>query len=213
MFLLGKSDKEKLLYAACVLQNAGLFMFLGDGYFFGIHSFRALLYAVIGIAGILCWLLYLHDAFRHRVRKKVDMQMKNTFASFLFLVIALLSLPFVLFAEGNHWAVLYGTLLFMGWITGIILGKTFKTLPFIVWNWHYKTLSGKAKVPLPKQLYKEQWVTWQFRFFIAAILLLAAGILSGESIILRAAAALWLAVATLYLLNVWNVLLHKKKIL
>ncbi|MBX3254134.1 MAG: hypothetical protein KF862_08350 [Chitinophagaceae bacterium] len=213
MFLLGKSAKEKLLYYACILQNAGLLLFLGDGYFWGINGFHVLLYAVIAAAGIVCWLLYLYDTFRHRIRKKTDVQMKHTFVSFLLLVIAVLFIPLLLFAGNYQWTILYGTLLFMGWITGIILGKTFKTLPFIVWNGHYKTLSGKVKVPLPKHLYNEGWVSWQFRLFIAAILLLAAGIIAGEAVIIRIAGIAWLSVASLYLLNVMKTLLHKTKTL
>lgn len=212
MFLLGKPAKERLLHFACIFQNAALLLFLADGYFFGINNFRVLLYAVTGGVGIICWLLYLQSAFHNRVRKKIDVQMKHTFVSFSLLAIAVLCIPVILFAEHYQWTILYGTLLFMGWITGIILGKTFKTLPFIVWNGHYKMLSGKVKVPLPKQLYNEQWVIWQFRLFIAAILLLAAGIISGEDVIIRIAAAIWLAVASLYLLNVMKVLFHKTRI-
>lgn len=213
MFLLGKSTKEKLLHYACVLQNIGLLLFIGDGYFFGINHFRVLIYAAVVAAGIVCWLLYLRDAFVHRVRKNIDVQMKHTFLSFLFLIIAVLLIPVILFTENYHCAILYGTLLFMGWITGIILGKTFKTLPFIVWNGHYKKLSGKVKVPLPKQLYNEALVTWQFRCFIAAIFLLAVGILLNEIIIIRIAAVLWLVVASLYVFNVMKTLLHKTTIL
>lgn len=213
MFLLGKSTKEKLLHYACILQNAGLLLFLCDGYFFGINHFRVLLYATIVAVGIICWLVYLHDAFVHRVRKKIDVQMRLTFISFLFLIIAILLIPVILLAENYHYAILYGTLLFMGWITGIVLGKTFKTLPFIVWNGHYKKLSGKAKVPLPKQLYSEALIMWQFCFFIAAILSLAVGILLGEIVVIRVAAILWLIVASLYVFNVMKTLLHKTTIL
>lgn len=213
MFLLGKSPKEKLLRYACIFQNVGLALFLADGYFLGINHFRALLYAAIVAAGIVCWLLYLYDAFRHRVRKNMDVQMKHTFVSFLFLIMTVLLIPVIVLAKNYHWANLYGMFLFMGWITGIILGKTFKTLPFIVWNGHYKKLSGKVKVPLPRQLYSEAMVVWQFRFFIAAVSLLAVGILLNEIMVIRMAAVIWLTVASLYVFNVMKTLLHKTTIL
>lgn len=212
MFLLGKSNKEKLLHYACILQNTGLLLFLADGYFFGIHPFRALLYTGIAAAGIVCWLLYLYDVFRHRIRKTTDVQMKHTFVSFLFMAMAVLLIPVIVISESHRWAMLYGSFLFMGWITGIILGKTFKTLPFIVWNGHYKMLSGKVKVPLPKDLYNETLVVWQFRLFITASLLLAAGIVLNKPVIIRISAVVWLAVASLYLFNVLKTLLHKKRI-
>jgi len=211
MFLLGKSSKEKLLRYSWALQNAGLLLFLCDGYCSGITG-RTLLYAALVTAGVICWLLYLHDAYRRRVRKSIDIQMKHTFISFLCLILALLLLPVILYARDYRWAVLYGTLLFMGWITGIILGKTFKTLPFIVWNGHYKDLSGKVKVPLPKQLYSEALVRWQFRLFIAGTVLLAAGIIAGSIPVIRVAACVWVLLSLVYALNVGKVLLHKTKV-
>lgn len=213
MFLLGKSAKEKLLLYACGLQNAGLLLFLTESYFGNITPARILIYAALVAAGVVCWLLYLYDTFRNRVRKKTDIQMKQTFVALLCLAVAIAMIPVVISARGYHWTVLYGTFVFMGWITGIILGKTFKTLPFIVWNGHYKSLSGKVKVPLPKHLYSEPLVKWQFRIFITALLFLAAAILMNNVVVFRIASVLWLILSTLYLVNVMKVLLHKTKIL
>ncbi len=212
MFLLGKSARQKLLLYACILQNTGLLLFLCDGYFFDIIGARVIIYALLIAAGIVCWLMYLYDAFRSRVRKNIDVQMKHTFISFLCLGAAILLIPVIVYAAGSHWAILYGALLFMGWITGIILGKTFKTLPFIVWNAHYKNLSGKVKVPLPKQLYSEVLVKWQFRLYILALIMLCAGIIINAVIIIRIAAAIWIIVSSLYMINVMKVLLHKTKV-
>ena len=139
--------------------------------------------------------------------------MKHTLISFICLVIAVLLVPVVYFAKGPQWTILYGTFLFMGWITSIILGKTFKTLPFIVWNDHYKHLSGKVKVPLPKHLYDEALIIWQFGFFIAALVSLAIAIVLQQLWIIRIALGLWVIVATLYCYNVGKVLMHKTKIL
>lgn len=208
MFLLGKSSREKLLKWAFAFQNIALAGFLIDAWFFG-SSWRWYFWAAIAAAGIFLWLFYLLDAFKNRVRKKLDFQMKHTMASFAFLIAALLLLPFVIAFTQPHIAILYGTLIFMGWITGIILGKTFKTLPFIIWNEHYKNLSGKMKVPLPKHLFNEPLVTWQFGCFIAAIILLCAGIISGWLPLIRFALGMWLIVSLIYLYNVLKILLHK----
>lgn len=210
MFLLGKSTKEKLLKFAFIFQNLGLILFLLDGYFFGI-SYRSLLYAALVFTGILSWLLYLYDAFKNRLRKKIELLMKHSFLSFLCLIISLLMIPMVYYSQGYQWTMLYGTLLFMGWITSIILGKTFKTLPFIIWNGHYKHLSGKVKVPLPKHLYSEKLTIWQFRIFIAALLVLATGIIAQYLPVIRIGLLLWLAVSVLYCVNVFKLLLHKTK--
>jgi len=213
MFLLGKSDKNKLLMAAFLLQNTGLIAFLADGYFGAGHSMRIGLYALLILAGVICWLRYLADAFRNRVRKKTDYLMKHTFISFLMLLLAFATLPLVLFQQDIRWVMLYGTLLFMGWISGIILGMTFKTLPFIVWNGHYKHLSGKMKVPLPKQLYRESLVNIQFYCSLAAIVLLTAGVIVQYVLLIRIALAVWCVVGLIYLYNVIKVLRHKTTVL
>lgn len=210
MFLLGKSKKDFLLKYAFIFQNAGLVLFLADGYFLGVTS-RVLIYVFIVMVGIIFWLLFLFDNYKNRLRKRVELLMKHSFLSFLALIMAVLLIPAVYFAEGYRWAMLYGTLIFMGWITSIILGKTFKTLPFIIWNDHYKNLSGKVKVPLPKDLYSEKLTVWQFRIFIAAFLVFAFGIILQNVLIIRAGAVLWVAVALLYNVNVFKLILHKKK--
>lgn len=212
MFLVAKPSKVHWLRYAFVLQNTGLILFLADGYFFGPVRWRMMLYAFIVAAGVAFWLGYLYEAYQKRMKKHIDVQMKHTFVSFAALVMALLLIPAVLYAEGYRWAVLYGSLLLMGWITGIILGKTFKTLPFIVWNMHYKNLTGKVAVPLPKDLYNETVVVWQYRVFITATGLLAGGILLSSPVVIRIASAVWLLLSLLYLFNVLQVLLHRAKV-
>ena len=212
MFLLGKSEKNYLLKWAFIFQNTGLILFLADGYFIGVSA-RALIYAAIVLIGVIFWLLYLFDTYKNRVRKRVELLMKHAFLSFLALVVSILLLPAVYFSTGYRWTMLYGTLLFMGWITSLILGKTFKTLPFIIWNDRYKNLSGKVKVPLPKHLYSEKITVWQFRIFIAAFLIFATGIIFGQIPVIRFGAILSCVVAVLYNINVFKIILHKNKTL
>lgn len=211
MFLLGKSSKEYLLRNAFVFQNLGLILFLLDGYFFAVTG-RVIIYAAIVLAGIIFWLLYLYDVFRNRLRKRIELLMKHTFLSFLSLILAVLLIPVVYYSDGYRFTMVYGTLIFLGWITNIILGKTFKTLPFIIWNNQYKNHSGKAKIPLPKDLYHEKLTIWQFRLFIAAFLVFALGLVLQHLTVIRIGLVLWLAVAVMYCLNVFKLLLHKTKI-
>lgn len=209
MFLLGKSSKEYLLKWTFILQNLGLILFLTDGYFIGVSA-RVLIDAAIVLIGVIFWLLYLFDTFKNRLRKRIELLMKHAFLSFFALVLSIVLLPAVYFSNGYRWSILYGTLLLMGWITSIILGKTFKTLPFIIWNNHYKNLSGKVKVPLPKGLYNESITIWQFRIFIIAFLVFALGIILQQVFIIRIGAVLWVVVAVLYNINVFKLILHKR---
>lgn len=220
MFLLSHAKKTKLLIGAFILQNTGLILFLTDVYFIG-YSSRVMIWLLLVASGILCWILYLANHYRKRIKKKIDLQMKQTFASMLALVLGIGTIPVVhLFSTtggssgsgtSSTFSVLYGTFVFMGWITGIILGQTFKTLPFIVWNDHYKKLTGKVRVPLPRDLYREGWLRWQFWLYITALLLLITGIGTRYLLIIRIATWCWLALALLYTFNVSQILFHKTK--
>lgn len=209
MFLLGKSSKDKLLLRAFILINTGLILFLADGYFYGVSGGRILLYAALTGTGVAGWLVYLCDVYRNRARKRIDIQMKHTAVSLFCLVPALLTIPLVAFTAGYRWTVLYGALLFMGWITGVILAKTFKTLPFIVWNMRYKDLTGKTAVPSPGDLVSQSLLLWQYRLFVTGVLSLAAGVLLNEIMVIRLSSAVWLLLSLLYAGNVLRILLHK----
>lgn len=209
MFLFGKSDKIRLLKIAFVFQNTGLIAFLLDDFFIG-ASDRVFIYYVLILIGILFWLAYLKDAYKKRLKKKVDIQMRHALISMVSLIIALILIPVVLMVSGNQWSVLYGTFIFLGWISAIIFGKTFKTLPFIIWNMHYKDVHGKKNMPLPRDLYIEKLLFYQFWCFVAALGVLILGILIEEIIIIKIGLLIWIVVALLYVFNVAKVFLHKK---
>ena len=104
----------------------------------------------------------------------------------------------------------FGTLLFFGWISGLIFGKTFKALPFIVWNHHYKEVHGQKHVPLPKDLYSEKLIRAQFWLFLMAGFALAAGIFLNMLWITKGALFIWVLVALLYVYNVGGIIAHTK---
>ncbi|HEV9035024.1 MAG TPA: hypothetical protein VGQ51_00335 [Puia sp.] len=211
MFLLGKSDKEKLLRWAFLLQNTGLIAFILDGYFNGITG-RVFFYEGMVLAGVIAWLVYLTDICRNRVKKKIDFQMKYVGISILALLISFLLIPAIFYGGDHHFAIVYGVFVFLGWISAIILGMTFKTLPFIVWNERYKNINGKVKIPMPKHLYKENVLNWQFLCYIMALPLLALGIFMHIGTIVRLSGIIWVMVAALYTYNVAVVIFHKRRV-
>ncbi|MBX6380726.1 MAG: hypothetical protein IRZ01_08635 [Thermoflavifilum aggregans] len=210
MFLLGKSKKSYLLNWAFVLQNIGLLSFVVLSWLIGIHAWIWISVALV-VAGIVFHLAYLYDAYQHRVRKPLDLQMKHSLLSFLFLSLAILSIP-VVYAFDHRWSIIYGMLLLMGWVSSLILGQTFKTLPFIVWNDRYKQWNGKFKVPLPRQLYSERKLQWQFRLYLASWLLLFAGIMLQNRILDYAGSLCWLGMSVCYGWNVIQILFHRVQI-
>jgi len=103
----------------------------------------------------------------------------------------------------------YGFIIFFGWITAIILGMTFKTLPFIVWNKVYHQLAGKGKTPNPKDLFNDTVFKWMSIVYIMGFILFTSGILFQFPIVLKFSAALLLLTSLLYNWNVIKLLMHK----
>lgn len=208
MFMLSKSSKDKLLKYAFVFQNFGILGFSLDSYLSGSFS-RSILYLILTIAGTVFWLAYLRDTYKNRLKRRIEIQMKFAFVSFAFLLGSMLLAFVVLFVSGNEWITLYGTFLFLGWISAIILGKTFKTLPFIIWNTRYKTLHGKTKLPMPKDLYVEKWIHYQYNLFLVAMSLLTIGIALQTVLLIKTGLFLWIIIAIIYLVNIFKILFHK----
>lgn len=208
MFMLSKSLKESYLKIAYYLQNVGLVLFLLDGYFFG-PSLRYLFYALMVIAGFCSWILYVRHAYKHKLKKKLGFSMMHTFLSFSGLGIAMCLIPVVYFSSDTKWAILYGLFVFIGWISSIILGMTFKTLPFIVWNHRYKAINGKFKIPLPRDLYWEKLLRAQFWLFLFSLYLIALSLIFEALLPLKIGLGLLVITSIMYFVNVLKVLTHR----
>jgi hypothetical protein len=106
-------------------------------------------------------------------------------------------------------ALAYGFSIFFGWLTAIILGMTFKTLPFIVWNKIYHNKAGLGKTPSPKDLFSERVFNKMGIAYLAGFSLFLIGTLVSSVITLQIASILLLLTAALYNFNVVKMLLHK----
>jgi hypothetical protein len=103
----------------------------------------------------------------------------------------------------------YGFSIFFGWITAIIFGMTFKTLPFIIWNKIYHDKGGIGKTPNPKDLFSAPVFNIMGLVYLSGFLLFAVGVLLANSFILQTATILLLISATLYNWNIVKMLMHK----
>ena len=149
------------------------------------------------------------------MRKNLDIGMKFTVLSILlfFLPILLGVLAAFRIPSGiqlfNRLIMLYGFTFFMGFITSLILGQTYKTIPFIIWLEKYKDLVGKSKTPLPRELYSEKLASFQYWSYLIAIFGFIVGIISAIPLILKISSILLLLCAITYNINVFKILLHK----
>jgi hypothetical protein len=127
--------------------------------------------------------------------------------AFLLIIISLL-----LFSVDTSRLILtYGFCIFFGWITAIILGMTFKTLPFILWNKAYHKKAGLSKTPNPRELFNNKIFKLMAIVYIAGFFLFGSGILLTNQLLLKIAALLLFISAILYNGNVFKMVMHKPK--
>jgi hypothetical protein len=213
MFLISKYTNIKTLWSIFALINFALINFILLRTFGVSTRFYYLPFILVLIALIL-FASYCYKGYKARIRKQVDEQMKISLLSVAMLLLPLLALLVVIyFMSINGKAnvvLLYGFCIFFGWITAIILGMTFKTLPFIVWNkvYHKKAV---GKTPAPKELFSQQLFNTMSITYLLGFVLFIMGIISLTDLLLKAGAFSLLASAILYVCNVAITILHQPK--
>jgi hypothetical protein len=216
MFLLSSSVNNSRLKYSYYIINGALIGFLIDSFLFNGVS-RGLIYFILVIIGLGFYLSFLFLVYKKRARKILDFGMKQSMIAFVVIgipVIMGLLINSGLISDTGlllQMILVYGVSIFLGFISLLILGKTFKTLPFIVWLKLNKS-KGLHKIPLPKDLYSEVLVKWQFVFFILGLIILLVGILISNIVLIKAACGLLVIAAIFYNINVFKLLLYKNKI-
>jgi hypothetical protein len=171
---------------------------------------------VLLLAAVILFGAYCRGAFLMRLRKSVDAPMKMSLLSVLMILLPLVAMLAYLVAyagrggAGGQLLTTYGYLIFFGWITAIILGMTFKTLPFIVWNREYRPGSFTGKPPNPKDLYSDGLFKAGALAYLAGFAAFASGIAIEHPWTMRVGAGLVVVAAVAYNANAWKVLLHRK---
>ena len=213
MFLISKYNNPTLLWIMYAIINTGLTCFIIINIY--LHTTGLYLFPVAAIiAALLLFAYYCNNAYRQRIRRHVDGQIKISLLSVLMMVLPLIFLIIMIVIlinakENTQLVLLYGFTIFFGWITAIIFGMTFKTLPFIVWNKVYHLKAGLGKTPNPKDLFSSKIFTAMAIVYVSGFILFAIGILFSGMFVLKLAATLLLLAAILYNWNVFKLVLHK----
>lgn len=172
---------------------------------------------VLVVTGIVSYLLFLVETYKKRVKKQLDIGMKQSALSFAILVIPLF-LIFTLLLNFNFLktltlplSVAYGSAIVIGFITSLVMGQTYKTLPFIVWLKVYRGKVGKVILPLPKDLFPEKVAILQVWFFAIGFGLLLIGVSATSATLVMTSGILLFLSVVLYNFNVLKIVLHKPK--
>jgi hypothetical protein len=211
MFLISKYTNSKTLWWIYALINTALISFILLKIFDPGTQFYCIPFLVVLIAFIL-FASYCFKAYKVRIRKQIDEQMKASLLSVALLFLPLFSLLVVIyFISGNvkaNMVLLYGFCIFFGWITAMIFGMTFKTLPFIVWNKVYHT-RAVGKTPVPKELFSERLFQMMLVLYLLGFVLFLSGIILLNDILLKSGAVSLLVSAIFYVCNVVKTIFHQ----
>src|SRR5690606_37537565 len=214
MFLISKYANDKILWLIFILLNTALIVFSA---IYLTDLLATLFYVPIGmgLAAVLLFGKYCYNAYKVRIRKSIDPQVKTSLISvaqmllpFVALIITLLFLPNGVFPRA---ATLYGFCIFFGWITAIILGMTFKTMPFIIWNKVYHNKAHQGKTPAPKEIFNDDVYKIMLYCYLGGFVVFILGIVLLNSIILKTSALALLISAMLYVYNVMITAGHKSR--
>ena len=212
MFFISKYTNSRLLWWIYALINTGLVAFVTM--FLKFHGMHRLAVLPVAVALIL-FVRYCYCAYQARIRRQVDGQMKLSVLSVVMIFIPVLIMVVIsgLTAGASDRPGLemaYGFTIFFGWLTSIILGMTFKTLPFIVWNKVYEEHAGLVKTPQPADLFSSRLFKGMSVTYLVGFVLFLTGLLNSQVVLLNISSGLLVAAALCYNLNVFKLVLHER---
>ncbi len=216
MFLISKYSNNRLLWLIFILINGGLLFFMMS-FLFVSNDYLFIIPAIAVLLALILFAYYCYQSFKFRIRKRIDEQMKISLFSVLLMIVPPVFLLvvtgcFITDKMSGRMALIYGFIIFFGWITAIIFGMTFKTLPFIVWNKVYHDKAGLGKTPNPKDLFNNKVFFVMALIYLTGFVLFITGASLSNPSMLSIAAAVLIIAAVLYNWNVIRLLLHKRKI-
>lgn len=213
MFLISQHQDSKALWKIFILVNSGLVSYLLIQ-IFKIHYTANYFSILLILLGFYFFGQFCYRAYRGRIRKKIDFPMKLSLISVVQMILPMIILLIVLLIfpiQQQRLSLLYGFCIFFGWITSMIFGMTFKTLPFIIWNSVYHNKTHQGKTPAPKDLFDEKVYRAMMISYIIGFGLSILGI------ILEFYTLIWIGVfsllisAILYVFNSIKIMFHKQQ--
>ncbi len=211
MFLISKYQNESLLKRVYYLLHASILSF-----FISQTFYKNLYIEYLSILGFILiamsFVYYIYQAYQHRLKKSVDAAMKSSNISVISILAIIIIAGLMIGLKENKpgIAVSYGFVIFFGWISLLILGMTFKTLPFIIWNAQYADVSGKT--PNPKEMYSHKIFSIMLIVYVLGLLSALIGINFMNEVLLKSSSLMLVLAAILYNINVWKILTHKKHV-
>jgi hypothetical protein len=211
MFTLSEIQSRRRATLSVALLNVGLL-----GSFVAIlfrHPFK-FGFALIAVAGLICYGIEIVAILRARKRRTLDWGLKY-FLTAIGLLAPLSALALVLSWPGLPLTALtgqlenvYGVVGLLGVVSFAIIGMFYKIIPFLVWYGSYSRQIGLSKVPSLADLYSSALQAFGYWAYLAGLTTTAIAIVLANAVAVRCGCALLaLSLGTLAL-NVIIILSH-----
>ena len=217
MFFIAHQLNKKCLERAYWFINGGLIILL-ISMFMDLGNYAKIGAGLVIALGFIMFFRYNFGAYKKRLRRSLDIGMKLSVLAFSLFVITIITGFLSAFGSIIDASILtklnliYGVSLIFGFLTTLILGQMYKTLPFIVWLKIYQDKVGKFKTPLPADMHSQEAADAHYFFFIGGFALLMGGIIFSETVLIQASSLFMLVTALLYGYNTFIILAHKEKL-
>lgn len=216
MFMVSHNLNEKKLNKAYYLINFGLI--IGIVSLFLSWNVGIVFALFLVISGVVFFLSFIYEAYKKRVKKHLDIGMKQTFISFITFIFSLV-VVLILFSGFNflkfmslQLSISYIVFILVGFVSSLIMGQTYKTLPFIIWLKVYRSKIGKGKIPLPIEIYSKNIATAQLWLFVIGFFVLMAGIILTANNWIRIGGIFLFLSVLFYNYNIYKIILHKSTV-
>ncbi len=214
MFLVSHKHSEKPLWPSFIFLNSGLLLLALSWLWIDSRGMIIVGWILIFLS-VVFYVKFVYDAYRQRFKRILDEGMQPTMLIFILIFIPALIGMVLLFQSGEHSSLaltLTSLLLFsviFGVINMIILGQTYKTIPFIIWLERYQPYVGKYQIPLPKEVYHATLALWQYRLYLVFFFMFLLGLITKNEWILNISLVILAIVAISYNFNMLKMFFHK----
>jgi len=172
MFTLSHGYSMKSSKWAFWLVNIGL---VGINTFFHFENnmIEILVSSLFIAAGIAFFLFQVYLIYKNRLRKKRDIGIKYSVFSFYMLAIVTLFglvFSFIDLSGIPNIYLIFGYLVFFGYLSMLIVGQMYKIVPFLAWYHKYSSKVGLEPVPMLKDMFNEKYALASYYLMTTAII-------------------------------------------
>ncbi len=208
MFTLSHGYSMKSSKWAFWLINIGL---VGINTFFHFKNnvIEILVSTLFIAAGIAFFLFQVYLIYKNRLRKKRDIGIKYSVFSFYMLgIVTLFGLIFSFtdLSGISNIYLIFGYLVFYGYLSMLIVGQMYKIVPFLAWYHKYSSKVGLEPVPMLKDMFNEKYALISYYLMTTAIISTTASFIFNSQIALLFSFGLMFLGSLIFTFNIVTIL-------